>query len=164
MQLGDILNEQTGLPCVSHPVKFSLIKRTADGVKRYTIQARLYPVSEHDRLESERAAMLGLRKSTEYKKTETGELPPIPADVLLHERVLRFLQKALHCDDEEDTKLIGEKDYLTFRAGIVHEQVNWLWEQYKAFVTKEYSELLPESLSEEAEKNSEADHSERGNS
>ena len=45
MQLGSIsYNEQTGLPCVSHPVEFSLLKMTANGkLCGFAIQALMFP-------------------------------------------------------------------------------------------------------------------------
>ena len=165
MQLGSILQEQTGAPCVSHPVEFSLLKMTANGKMRFRVKALMFPVTEADRLISERAAMTFLRQQAEYAKKETGEQPPIPSDVILHERVLKFLQASLHCVDDPLCRLIAEEDYRTFRAGIIHDQVDWLWEQYKGFIAREYQELAPMGeLVEEALGNSKADPSAQGNS
>ena len=151
MQLGSILSEQIGEPCVSHPVEFHLFKQTREGKKRFRVRALMFPVGEAERLQSERA---------EYKRTEEGQLPQIPGAILIEERVYRFLVAALHCEDDPVCKLVGADDYATFRSGIVREQVDWLWEQYKAFIKREYAELAPiDKLKDEALKNSGADQS-----
>ena len=155
MQLGSILSEQIGEPCVSHPVEFHLFKQTREGKKRFRVRALMFPVGEAERLQSERAAESWLRQQSDYQRTDKGELPPIPGVLLAQERVYRFLVAALHCEDDPVCKLVGADDYATFRAGLVNEQIDWLWEQYKAFIQREYSELAPiDKLKEEALKNS----------
>lgn len=155
MQLGSILSEQIGEPCVSHPVEFHLFKQTREGKKRFRVRALMFPVGEAERLQSERAAESWLRQQAEYKKPEDGPLPQIPATIIFEERAYRFLVAALHCEDDPVCKLVGADDYATFRSGIVREQVDWLWEQYKAFIKREYPELAPiDKLKEEALKNS----------
>lgn len=160
MQLGSILQEQTGSPCVSHPVEFSLLKMTANGKMRFRVRALMFPVTEADRLTSARIAVDSLRALPEYKQKESGELPPIPLDVLNQERVYKFLQAALYSEVDPMCRLIPESDYQTFRSGVVREQVDWLWDQYEAFIKREYPELAPMgSLVEEALGNSKADPS-----
>ena len=67
MQLGSILQEQTGTPCVSHPVEFSLLKMTANGKMRFRVKALMFPVTEAERLTSARIAVDSLRALPEYK-------------------------------------------------------------------------------------------------
>lgn len=146
MQLGSILDGDGGEPTVGRTVEFRILKTTAKGKQRYRVKAKLYPVSEADRQQSEREALTYLRTApgSPYRPKEDAPPAEIPEKVLREERAYRFLIYALFTPEDSRVRLVGAEDYEAFRQGLIYEQVTWLNGEYADMIAQEYPEILPE--------------------
>lgn len=141
MNLGEILSSQeSGKALVGRLVTFQVVRKRI----RHSVTAMFFPVGEAERQQTKRDAVKFLRTLPDYQKDEDGTLPVIPADVLSEERQYKFLAAALHNPDNPDAKFILNKDYATFREGVVVDQINWLGREYDRYIRDEYPEVLTE--------------------
>lgn len=167
MQLGAILDADSGAYCVGEPVKFFLMNRTETGLHKVEISAVLYPVSEAERITATRVAEEYLRAKPEFKEKEaangTRYLPPIPQWMVSEELELRMIAAMLHDADDTTRKLVDVASYERFRRGINENTISALTKAYKAYLKREYPEAITEvqlkELQKEAEGNSKAAHS-----
>lgn len=149
MQLGNILNLDPGVPVVSVPVEFSFLKYSPEGPRRVRIKAQLLPVPEAERQKSKAEALKFLltdpgspyREVPPESKDKGKSLPP-PRDVLHSEEVYKLMAYALYDEEDPSKRLVAPHEYPLFRAGLVMEQVEWLFQQYRKLIEDEYPELL----------------------
>lgn len=153
MQLGQFLECEPGEPSCFEPVEFYLSRKTPTGKRRIRVRANLYPVSESERRAARKAATAYLRSTPAYAPKD-GIAPPIPQEEVDFETTLHFLAAALYDTEDPMVQFVGAGDYGKFRDGILGQQVDWLYERYRAFVAREYPELAVPSadLEGEAEK------------
>ena len=153
MQLGQFLECEPGEPSCFEPVESHLSRKTPSGKMRIRVKANLYPVSESERRAARKAATAYLRSTPAYSPKD-GISPPIPQEEVDFETTLHFLVAALFDAEDPMVQFVGAGEYGKFRDGILGQQVDWLYERYRAFVAREYPELAVPSadLEGEAEK------------
>ncbi len=164
MQIGTLLQQQPGAPCVLREVLVQLVHQV-DGVEHTAeLRAVLAPVTEPKYEEARRFAedwLLRKDPTSPYREVARDELGKpteervplsLPHEVLERERDRTFLLFALRDPDKPQQPLVPQAQYALLRKGLIRRQVNWLIEEYQRFISAQYPETLtPEQAAELAQ-------------
>lgn len=142
MQLGQILSDNSAMACVGEPVTFWLnVRDGSNRILKQKVTALLMPVSEPEKVDAYRQAEQYLRTKPDWQE-QNGKLPPIPSYVVTEEVDIRFLFAALRDEDDPGRPLVEVANYERFRQGLVESTITALHREYKAFMEREYPEVV----------------------
>ena len=138
MQLGQILNDNSAVACVGEPVTFWLnVRDSSNRILKQKVTALLMP----EKVDACRQAEQYLRTKPDWQE-QNGKLSPIPSYVVTEEVDIRFLFAALRDADDPGRPLVEVANYERFRQGLVESTITALHREYKAFMEREYPEVV----------------------
>lgn len=132
MQLGNILTTASTAVVVK-PVTFKVLGRDPEGkLVQATASAVFALVDEGAEAEADRAAYAYLRDQKDSLGTQED---------VDHTKRLWFLMAALRDVEDPSRQFCPNAEFAKLRTALVKAQVDWLMDQYAAYLSDEYPEI-----------------------